>query len=97
MKVNLLLTGGAGYIGINVALLLIDKSHSVIVVAKMFNSKIKLLPVRKGERNVSALTNMNLSNKVYKIFVKINLINYVENIVKNNKKAYKSLFTMFLF
>ena len=60
------------------------KSYTIIEVAKMFNSKIKLLPSRAGERYASALTNMNLSNKVYKIFGKINLKDYVENIVKNS-------------
>ena len=60
------------------------KSYTITEVAKMFNSKIKLLPSRAGERYASALTNMNLSNKVYKIFGKINLKDYVENIVKNS-------------
>ena len=60
------------------------KSYTIIEVAKMFNSKIKFLPPRAGERYASALTNMNLSNKVYKIFGKINLKDYVENIVKNS-------------
>ena len=59
------------------------KSYSVVEVAKMFNSKIKFLPSRKGERYASALTSMNLSNKVHKIFGKINLKEYVANIVKN--------------
>ena len=60
------------------------KSYTIIEVAKMFNSKIKFLPFRAGERYASALTNMNLSNKVYKIFGKINLKDYVKNIVKNS-------------
>ena len=60
------------------------KSYTIVEVAKMFNSKIKLLPLRAGERYASALTNMNLSNKVYKKFGKINLKDYVENIVKNS-------------
>jgi len=60
------------------------KSYMIIEVAKMFNGKIKLLPSRAGERYASALSNMNLSNKVYKIFGKINLKDYVENIVKNS-------------
>ena len=62
------------------------KSYTITEVAKMFNGKIKLLPSRAGERYASALTNMNLSNKVFKIFGKINLKDYVENIVKNSKK-----------
>ena len=50
----------------------------------MFNSKIKFLPIRKGERYASALTSMNLSNRVYKMFGSINLKNYIESIIKGN-------------
>ena len=60
------------------------KSYTIIEVAKLFKSKIKLLPSRKGERYASALTSMNLSNKVHKLFGKINLKDYVKNIVKND-------------
>ena len=60
------------------------KSYTILQVAKMFNSPVKLLPHRKGERYASALTSMNLFNKVYKIFGKISLRNYIKNIVKDN-------------
>ena len=60
------------------------KSYTIIEVAKLFNTKIKLLPSREGERYASALTSMNLSNKVNKLFGKINLKDYVKNIVKNH-------------
>ena len=60
------------------------KSYTIIEVAKLFDTKIKLLPSRKGERYASALTTMNLSNKVHKMFGKINLKDYVANIVKNS-------------
>ena len=60
------------------------KSYSIIQVAKMFNSKIKYLPPRLGERYASALTSMNLSNKVYKLFGKIHLKDYVKNITKSS-------------
>ena len=62
------------------------KSYTIINVAKLFGTKIKLLPPRKGERYASALTNMNLSNKVNKMFGKIDLQDYIVNIVKNSKK-----------
>ena len=58
------------------------KSYTILEVAKLFKSKIKLLPSRRGERYASALTNMNLSNKVYKIFGKHNLRDYIGNIIK---------------
>ena len=48
----------------------------------MFKSKIKFLSKRPGERYASALTNMNLSNKVYKLFGKINLEDYLKKIIK---------------
>ena len=59
------------------------KSYTILEVAKMFNTKIKFLAPRKGERYASALTNMNLSNKVYKIFGKISLKNYIKTITKS--------------
>jgi len=59
------------------------KSFSILEVAKMFNSKIKFLKKRPGERYASALANMNLSNKVYKYFGKINLDDYINKILNN--------------
>ena len=64
------------------------KSYTISEVAKMFNSKVKFLPSRKGERYASALTSVNLSNKVHKIFGKINLKDYITNIVKNSQKRH---------
>jgi len=62
------------------------KVYSIYDVAKMFNSNIKYLKKRKGERYASALTNMNLSNKVYKKFGKINLTDYIKDFKLNLKK-----------
>ena len=60
------------------------KSYTILQVAKLFKSKIKLLPKRQGERYASALTNMNLSNKVYRYFGKKTLINYIKLFLKKN-------------
>ena len=61
------------------------KSYSVLKVAKFFNTKIKFLPKRPGERYASALINKNLSNKIYKHFGKTSLKNYINNfVIKNN-------------
>ncbi len=57
------------------------KSYSILEVAKMFKSKIKFLPQRRGERYASALTNMNLLNKVYKKFGKIDLKDYIKQFI----------------
>ena len=58
------------------------KSYSINEVAKMFHTNIKYLPARPGERYASALTSMNLSNKVYKLFGKIQLKDYLKKIIK---------------
>ena len=60
------------------------KSYSLIDVAKMFNSKIKFIAKRPGERYASALTNKNLSNKMYKYFGKIKLKDYINNFIEKN-------------
>jgi|TARA_B100001063_G_scaffold229482_1_gene241721 UDP-glucose 4-epimerase len=60
------------------------KSYSIIEVAQMFKSKINFLKKRPGERYASALTNMNLSNKVYKYFGKINLKDYIRNYIQKS-------------
>ena len=59
------------------------ESYSIYEVAEMFQSKIKFLAPRRGERFASALTKLNLSNKVYKIFGKIKLKVYIKNIIKS--------------
>jgi UDP-glucose 4-epimerase len=63
------------------------KSYTILQVARMFNSKIKYLPARRGERFASALTSMNLSNKVYKLFGELELSDYIKKIVKSSKKT----------
>ena len=62
-------------------------SYTILQVAKLFNSKIKMVPSRRGERFASALTNMNLSNKVYKIYGTISLSDYIKNILKSLRKS----------
>ena len=60
------------------------KSYSILDAAKLFKTRIKFLEKRPGERYASALTNMNLSNKVYKYFGKISLKKYIENFIKKS-------------
>ncbi len=61
------------------------KSYTILEVAKLFGKKVKFLPKRDGERYASALTNMNLSNKVYRHFGKIDLRDYVRKFKENNQ------------
>jgi len=60
------------------------QSWSILQVASLFDSKIKMLKARKGERYASALTNMNLSNKVYKKFGVIKLKDYIIDFIRKS-------------
>ena len=60
------------------------QSYSIIKIANLFKNKIKYLPKRKGERYASALTDMNLSNKVYKKFGKLRIKDYIDEFIKSN-------------
>ncbi len=58
------------------------KSYKIVEVAKMFKTKIRYLPSRKGERYASALTNISIKNRVFKRFGKISLKDYITSFIK---------------
>jgi UDP-glucose 4-epimerase len=60
------------------------QSFSIIELAKLFKSKIRYLPKREGERFASALTKMNLNNKIIRLSAEIRLKDYVSNFLINN-------------
>ena len=62
------------------------KSYSIKDVAKMYNSKIKYLKPRPGERYASALTKISLNNKIIRRFGKIKLKDYITSFIKSKKK-----------
>ena len=59
------------------------KSYTILETAQMFKRKIKFLPPRKGERYASALTNFSNDHKIKRRFGKIELKDYISNIVNN--------------
>ena len=61
------------------------KSYSIIELAKLFKSKIRYLPERAGERYASAITKMNLNNKIVRLSAKIKLKDYINNFLINNR------------
>ena len=65
------------------------KSYSIIEVAKLFGSKIKFLPPRRGERYASALSSMTFNNRVSRSYGKIDLKKYIDNFVKKHNKSNK--------
>ena len=58
------------------------KFYTIKQVAKMFNSKIKLLKARPGERFTSSLTNKSLKNKIIRRYGKIHLKDYITSVIK---------------
>jgi UDP-glucose 4-epimerase len=60
------------------------QSYSIIELANLFKRKIRYLPTRKGERFASALTKMNLNNKITRLSAKIKLKDYINNFLINN-------------
>ena len=61
------------------------RSYSIIELAKLFRIKIRYLPMRKGERFASALTKMNLNNRIVRLSAKIRLKDYINNFLMNNR------------
>ena len=55
------------------------KSLAILEVAKLFKSKIKYLPARRGERYASALTKISINNKVVTKYGSIQLKDYIES------------------
>jgi UDP-glucose 4-epimerase len=62
-----------------------NQSFSIIELAKLFKSKIRYLQMRKGERFASALTKMNLNNKIIRLSAETKLKDYVNNFLSNNR------------
>ena len=60
------------------------QSYSIMELAKLFRNKIRYLPKREGERFASALTRMNLNNRIVRLSAKIRLKDYVNNFLMNN-------------
>ena len=66
------------------------KSYSIKELAKMFGTKIKFVPSRRGERYASSLNKMHLNNKIIKIYGKIEIKTYIKSFLKKNNFNYKS-------
>ena len=59
------------------------KTYSIIEVAKMFKTNIRLLPPRLGERYASALTKITFNNRIIRRYGKKSLKDYVRSFIKD--------------
>ena len=60
------------------------KLYTIMQVAKMFKSKIKLIPQRPGERFSSKRDNLSKSKKELNFKIKFNLKKYIQDFIDNN-------------
>lgn len=58
------------------------KTYTILQIAKMFKSKIKFLPSRKGDRHTSTMINNNAS-KILGYKTKKDIKDYIQKIIKN--------------
>ena len=68
------------------------KLYTILQVAKMFKSKIKMIPVRPGERFSSKRDSLKKSKRELNFNSKYNLKDYIENFINQNKKWNYSIF-----
>jgi UDP-glucose 4-epimerase len=61
-----------------------SQSFKIIELARLFKTRIRYLPKRNGERYASALTKMNLNNKIIRLSAKIKIKDYVNSFLINN-------------
>jgi len=61
-----------------------NQSFKIIELARLFKTRIRYLPKRNGERYASALTKMNLNNKIIRLSAKIKIKDYVNSFLSNN-------------
>ena len=77
---NILLTGGAGYIGSHTCVIHLDNGHDVVVVSNLGNSKVESLILVEDRSGKEVLTIENLSKSIqdkklydnvnFKVFIK---------------------------
>ena len=87
MKLKILLTGGAGYIGSHVAHLLIDKGHSVTIIDNLITGNKKLIP-KKAKLYICDIAN---KPKVSKIInkQKFNLVMHFAGLIRVDESIKK--------
>ena len=58
------------------------KQYSIIQIAKLFKTKIKYIPQRKGERFKSSITNNN-AQKILGYKTSIDISDYIKEFIKD--------------
>ena len=93
---NILLTGGAGYIGSHTSLCLIEKGHAVTVVDNLVNGNVNLVPKKANFLIQIFLTKIKL--KIYLKKNKFDLVMHFAVLVKvgNLKKILKNIISTIL-
>ena len=89
---NTLLTGGAGYIGSNATLALLDAGHEVTIIDDLSTGNIKLIPPKAAfiECNINDVQTINslLQKKKFDLLMHFAGFVQVEESVRNPKKYF---------
>ena len=97
---NLLISGGAGYIGSHIANLLIDRNYTVVIIDNLSRGNLNLIPEKSifyksdisNEKKISKILKMHKINLIFHLagFKDVSESNkYPERYIKNNKKKSK--------
>ena len=87
MKLNVLLTGGAGYIGSHVAHLLIDKGHSVTIIDNLTTGNKRLIP-KKAKLYICDIANRPKVSKIINK-QKFNLVMHFAGLIRVDESIKK--------
>ena len=87
MKLNILLTGGAGYIGSHVAHLLVDKGHSVTIIDNLITGNKKLVP-KKAKLHICDISNRPEVSKIINK-QKFNLVMHFAGLIRVDESIKK--------
>ena len=87
MKLNVLLTGGAGYIGSHVAHLLVDKGHSVTIIDNLITGNKKLVP-KKAKLHICDISNRPRVSKIINK-QKFNLVMHFAGLIRVDESIKK--------
>ena len=85
---NILLTGGAGYIGSHTSLLLIDKGHAVTILDNLISGNSKLIPNKANFLKTDIADEKKIKELLRK--KKFDLVMHFAGLVKENNSDYKN-------
>ena len=93
---NILITGGAGYVGSNGALAFLDRGHKVTIIDSLVNGDLKLVPKKskfiKSDINNEKIISKLLKKNKFDVIIHYAALTSVPESIKSPSKYYKNNF-----